>query len=564
MKTKLNPIVAVAIALMAMIAHASAKGAESQLPVGSWIVTFNNGVVENCQIAADGTVKVSEPKRSATGKATLNNGVVEIAYEDDRLERWSLRDGEMAVEHWHAVAKKAGKRPAMGVAQKSDEIADLEVHEWGTFTVLQGSNGQVIKWYQAPNKLVDLPPFVQRTGFFGGKSGTFNLASGLDNVRMETPVLYFYPEKQMDITVTAGFPEGRITEVFPPAAINRFSTITWRGTLLAPDSPELKKVPVAAEPLGRHYAAARAVPEAWLFRNKPLPTPFSRTPEPVVKKPTPVYKPHALQQALVEMALISDKQQAATAPPKIEPIDHFIFYRGAGNRRHFELTAHQLNSPNTFVLTNSGQATIPKLFALQVVGGKSSFVSVEQLKTFSSATDESPNQPEIHFPDPDRSADEVAVELRAEMIAALHAEGLTKAEAAAMVATWDDLWFIEPGTRVLAVLPQSIADAMVPLTITPKPKKIERVFVARLELITRETEAILTSVLNPVAKPENIADDAKKFASLQLGRYAAGGMERARTILSNQVNSRFQLLEHEWLKQQKLQAATAIKKAIAE
>jgi len=49
-----------------------------------------------------------------------------------------------------------------------------------------------------------------------GKSGTSSWGGKKDTIRMETPVLYFYPKVTMDVTVSASFPVGRITEVFAP------------------------------------------------------------------------------------------------------------------------------------------------------------------------------------------------------------------------------------------------------------------------------------------------------------------------------------------------------------
>ena len=51
---------------------------------------------------------------------------------------------------------------------------------------------------------------------------------------------------------------------------------------------------------------------------------------------------------------------------RIEPIDHFIFYRGAGNTGTFGLTAVQQNDENTFLISNRSREAIPKIFALIV------------------------------------------------------------------------------------------------------------------------------------------------------------------------------------------------------
>lgn len=508
-------LVATAI-LVALSSPMSAKDkAAPQLPIGEFNVTFMNGVVENCVFTGDASVKVTQSNRTSTGRAEVSEDKILITYEDDRIEQWSFHDGAYFVNHWHPIsARSEGKPSQMGLAEKKLEGA-VEVHEWGTFTVLQGSNGKTIRWYQAPEKLVDLPPFVQQQFTPFGKARSPNLFAGLDSVRMETPVLYFYPEKEMDIRVSASFPNGRITEIFPPSSykLNNPAETLWRGRLLPPDSPEKSKVPAATGPNGRHYAAARAVPDAWLFSQTHLKPKFVPNP----KKP---------------------------APKPADPIDHFIFYRGAGNADSFPIRAVEQDNPDTFSISNTYYRTIPKLFALRVVEGKSSWTTINHLAQagYDTKLKKATNIKSFSFPKPGKATQEVAEELRDAMVAALDAEGLTRDEAKAMVATWDDLWFTDPGTRVLAILPQSFADQMVPLHITPKPTKIERVFVARLELINRAQEQVLTTVLDTF----NDIDDkaaSDQLAALKLGRYSAGGMERAKTLINAKIEQRFARLE---------------------
>src|SRR6266446_9615320 len=56
----------------------------------------------------------------------------------------------------------------------SAEPAKLEVHEWGTFTIVSGSDGQPIRWYQPRKTLVELPAFV----ILQGQSINSNFSSG--------------------------------------------------------------------------------------------------------------------------------------------------------------------------------------------------------------------------------------------------------------------------------------------------------------------------------------------------------------------------------------------------
>ena len=411
---------------------------------------------------------------------------------------------------------------ALATEPTPKEVA-MKVHEWGTFTVLQGSNGHPIAWYQAPREIVDLPPFVHQNSMFNKSRGS----SGLDLIRMETPVLYFYPEGEqpVDIHVSATFNNGRITEIFPPAYTNSPPNSTvWQGTLLPPDSPDREKVPTAKGKRGSHYAAARAVPEAWLFRGEQHPEIADR---------------------YAQMIAQSPDHPALPDDPTAEPIDHFIFYRGAGNPGGFSIQARQSSkNPSKYTLKNSKKATIPKLFALRVIDDRSSWLEITDLKQAKYSRSGMKHEQSFVFPEPIQPVADTAEDLCSAMVAALTSEGLTKDEALAMVATWDNLWFKEPGTRVLAVLPQVFADEMVPLKISPKPTTLERVFVARLELINRAQEAMLVKVLNdPSASSADLTRDAARLANVQLGRYSAGGMERARDLVSQQIYQRFYALK---------------------
>jgi hypothetical protein len=89
------------------------------------------------------------------------------------------------------------------------------------------------------------------------------------------------------------------------------------------------------------------------------------------------------------------------------------------------------------------------------------------------------------------SVDDVAFELQK----ALLASGLYPEEATAMIHTWRDSWF-EDGTRLFYVVPSRIINAVLPLDINPAPSEVERVFVARTELVTPAVEkAVRTALL---------------------------------------------------------------------
>jgi hypothetical protein len=62
--------------------------------------------------------------------------------------------------------------------------------------------------------------------------------------------------------------------------------------------------------------------------------------------------------------------------------------------------------------------------------------------------------------------------------------GLTAAEAAAMLATWRESYFEQPGLRIFWIVPRAFTDKILPLAITPAPDRLERVLVGRSEVLT--------------------------------------------------------------------------------
>src|SRR5271167_2659588 len=93
--------------------------------------------------------------------------------------------------------------------QEVPTASDLVTHEWGTFTSVAGIDGAPVQW--APlSGTPDLPCFV-------GHLSAHNLKYAPGQVRMETPVLYFYSSHPQVISVHVAFPKGWITEWYPQA-----------------------------------------------------------------------------------------------------------------------------------------------------------------------------------------------------------------------------------------------------------------------------------------------------------------------------------------------------------
>lgn len=87
------------------------------LPVGRWQITFINGVIEKCVVKADGSAHESEPLRESAGKAVVQDNSAIITFDDDRVERWTIIDGQMIVEHWCPASAYPTSQSVVGVAK---------------------------------------------------------------------------------------------------------------------------------------------------------------------------------------------------------------------------------------------------------------------------------------------------------------------------------------------------------------------------------------------------------------------------------------------------------------
>ncbi|MEI6534858.1 MAG: hypothetical protein WCN98_05920 [Verrucomicrobiaceae bacterium] len=409
----------------------------------------------------------------------------------------------------------------MGFATLNAEPVNLEVHEWGTFTIASGSNGTPLRWYQPEIELAELPSFVGRNITVAGKGGTEELPSF---VRMETPVIYFYPDKPMPVSVQVTMQAGRVTEWFPGPSAVKFSSktlsmlnaaVSWSGELVAPgDAAALTQIPPFKDGPGANYFHAREVPGAWIFHATKIASGFP-LPSPPAEKPKQAEK--------------------------------FIFYRGAGDYLPpFQAQAGESRVPGDVYLSleHSGYGgAIEAAFAISVKNGKMSWLPVNAKLPATDPNDGSSFSVRVgaSLGEPSTPLPKAENELVTAMTGALSKAGLSQDEAKAMVATWGDIWFREPGTRILALLPRDWVDTALPLTITPAPKKLTRVFVARFEVFTSDREKALLSLLEGGEKPT--AQTLTKFKSLQFGRFATAALEDAKSIQSQRLSQRFYELQ---------------------
>ncbi len=117
------------------------------------------------------------------------------------------------------------------------------VHEWGTNTVVVGSDGSLQRGLHHEEE--DLPGFVYDRLKAGAVLGDPVIA----DTKMETPVTYFYSDKPLTVDVAVDFPAGVLTQWYP--AVRAFSPPLlrqWQGPTARVVDPVLDPTVQFVEP----------------------------------------------------------------------------------------------------------------------------------------------------------------------------------------------------------------------------------------------------------------------------------------------------------------------------
>jgi hypothetical protein len=242
-------------------------------------------------------------------------------------------------------------------------------------------------------------------------------------VRMETPVLYFYAPRQVTVNVKVGFPQGSITEWYPHAR----TTASWAGAAF--DSTISWSDVIVSPALSPVFPVEPGASHYYKARHT---------------EATPL---------LVE-----------------SQTEKFLFYRGVG--KFAPPISATVRPDGSVVVSTPGNTPIGDVILFENRRGAMAF-DVRSLPTGRATLD----RPAL---------DDATVTPQRDLVRILVAHGLYKKEAEAMVDTWSDSWF-EEGARLLYIAPREVVDAIVPLTITPTPIDVARVFVGRMELVTPVT-----------------------------------------------------------------------------
>jgi hypothetical protein len=419
---------------------------------------------------------------------------------------------------------------------------DFIVHEWGTFTSVQGADGAQMIW----NPLVapDLPHFVYdqahrqcrvKNIVVAGKTGTAT------RQRMETPVMYFYSDRARTVDVAVRFPEGRVTEWYPQETALELSGLAEFNapSLLFLSDQVTARYPQESFQLNgvtKCIAPAPSLPVLHWKNIEVLPRHAGGMLLPTDQTASHYYAARETD--------ASELQVLAAGDSGTKEFEKFLFYRGVASTAA-PLTV-KLDSSNSrqIILTNTGADELAQLFVYEIRAGGGAWLDVKYLRpgetrtvSFEAATGaRAITAADLSLDDAMKVS---SPRLNTSLLGALTTAGLYPKEAAAMIRTWEDSWFGEPGLRVLYTLPRSWTDRTLPVTITPTPKTIERVMIARAELITPSMEqALLEQVQHYLAtKPEERPKIVAETRKLGLGRFTGPTLQRL--LQYGKLNSEF-------------------------
>lgn len=325
--------------------------------------------------------------------------------------------------------------PPAARTQQAATSTGLVVHEWGTFTSMQSASGVLLGGMHHDD--APLPGFVIRTA-----TRWAQLADGTihePTQRMETPVIYLHTDRRMEVDVRVTFPSGLMSEWYPECA-----ELLPAGPAAAEIAGGALRWKVDVDPdLDPALSPAVAADNIW-------------APSRRVKVPS-----------LRNLAVRSGVDRP------VGEVERFLFYRGVGR---FELPVRVQATDAKLTVTNLAQRRVEAAFLLVVHDDMAGFVALGAL------AGKTPQA--VPLPAPDRPLSDIIAEARGALIGALEASGLYHDESVALVDTWNDSYFKTQGARVLYVLPQAWTDALLPLTVKPKPDKIVRTLVGRIEVLT--------------------------------------------------------------------------------
>lgn len=418
-----------------------------------------------------------------------------------------------------AIGLSAGEKNVTLKKKEASNAGDrLVIHEWGTFTSLQDEAGRAVVGVNTDDE--PIPAFVHRISDLIPKPTELApvYSKGVPRshrqvrMRLETPVLYFYPpaavREPLHVNVQVGFRGGWLTEYFPQAHVT---------------APGLQK---------GDFRFAGLTP-------KTLGT--------LEWNDLTIGGDHPLPETDAQVWLAPRQVRAATVKAPGGEAEKYLFYRGVGNllaplsvtrttdddgiviREVLEpelglraplsmraLWVVHVREDGSVAFRPLGPAKLTGESGRELARTSVNFAQTARPADKKSAPDAEPEQSLETLLDGYTSTN--LAELRAAMRKELIADGLYTDEAEAMLKTWELAYFKSPGLRLFYLLPQQWTDAVLPLQCS-LPVKVSRTMVGRIEIVTPKQRGLLKKIgTSAVSKVnwfyESIGGDSSRSAML--------------------------------------------------
>jgi hypothetical protein len=347
----------------------------------------------------------------------------------------------------------------------------LVVHEWGTFTTLQNDDGRELSGINiddepVPKFVHDVNPALLASPVLTSTHWEYKMkgaprAHPLVTMRLETPVIYFYPPKgatePFPVDVNVKFRGGWLTQFYPHAVFNdpQMETGSFDFGNLTPET--VGTLTWSDLRVGTKATGPETDERVWLAPRK------------------------------VGAASVTNTDGES---------EKYLFYRGVGNlkaplRIMMDRNNHKLSVFGNFgpVLLGKETAKVPPLWVTQV--RHDGAMAYRRIDGFTVSGDQKQvlGKGSCQFAAADFSRQN-RPKLEAEMHAALVEDGLFADEATALLSTWQWSYFESAGLRVFYLVPRQWTDFYLPLAISGQPQT-ERVMVGRIELISDEQRDLL-------------------------------------------------------------------------
>lgn len=339
-------------------------------------------------------------------------------------------------------------------AEQAKASDHLIVHEWGTFTALQDELGRTIRGINTDDE--PLPDFVHNdNGMLLQNPSDLPPVQfkGISRVhpdvivRLETPVIYFYPPKDkpdLRADVQVQFKGGWLTQYYPDAEAK---------------NPNLRN---AGDDVGS-IRPGTVSSLRWSNLKIGGTTNGPRTDSRVWLAPREV--------------------QAASVQTPANESERYLFYRGVAKINPPLRVSRLKDDADRLELSVQGKKDLSAAWLVDV--RQDGAIAVRSLGQV--AAGDATTRVSAKFTDADYATDNLKV-VRKALKAALVHDGLFDDEADAMMNTWEVSYFRRPGMRVFFMVPRAWTDEVLPLRVTPEGStaapEMQRAMIGRIELVT--------------------------------------------------------------------------------